>query len=75
MPALPVVSSAEAIRAFVKAGWLVDRQKGSHATLTRAGSIVVLTVARNKEMPRGSLRALIRDAGLTVEEFIALLKK
>jgi predicted RNA binding protein YcfA (HicA-like mRNA interferase family) len=75
MPPLPIVSSEEAIRAFVKAGWLVNRHKGSHTTLTQAGSIVVLTVARRKEMPRGTLRALIRAAGLTVEEFVELLKK
>jgi predicted RNA binding protein YcfA (HicA-like mRNA interferase family) len=74
MPALPVVSSEQAIRAFVHAGWSVNRTKGSHTTLIKPGSAIVLTVMRRKEMPRGTLRALIRDAGLSVDEFVALLK-
>ena len=75
MPSLPVVSSDEVIQAFVRAAWFIARRKGSHTTLTRAGSFVVLTVPQHREMPRGTLRALIRDAGLSVEEFIELLKK
>jgi len=70
---LPVCSGADAIAAFLRAGWQRDRQRGSHVTLTKAGVPVVLTVPLHAELGPGLLRALIRKAGLTVEEFIGLL--
>ena len=73
MPPLPVCSGREAIRAFSKAGWKVDRQKGSHVSMIKPGSSVVLTIPLHKELDRGLLREQIRKAGLTVEEFIRLL--
>lgn len=39
MPTLPVCSGEEAIRAFAKDGWTMDRRKGSHVTLVKAGSV------------------------------------
>jgi predicted RNA binding protein YcfA (HicA-like mRNA interferase family) len=69
---LPVVSGAEAVRRFGRAGWIVARQKGSHVMLTRAGSRATLSVPQHRELDRGTLRALVRHAGLTVEEFLAL---
>ncbi len=38
---LPVCSGAAAVRAFIKAGWVVDRQRGSHVMLKKDGSSVV----------------------------------
>jgi predicted RNA binding protein YcfA (HicA-like mRNA interferase family) len=70
---LPVCSGAEAIRAFERAGWIQDRQKGSHITLTQPGNPGVLTIPLHSELGPGLLRSLIRKAGLTVEEFQALL--
>ena len=74
MAELPVCSGADAIRAFERAGWLLDRQKGSHATLIKSGSPLVLTIPRHRELDRGVLRAMIRKAGLSVEEFVGFLK-
>ncbi len=74
MAELPVCSGQEAIRAFQQAGWAVDRQRGSHVSLTKPGNPVVLTVPLHREIDRGLLRALIRRAGITVDEFIALLE-
>jgi predicted RNA binding protein YcfA (HicA-like mRNA interferase family) len=71
---LPVCSGDEAIRAFEKAGWRVARQKGSHVSLVKPGTPVILTVPLHRELDRGLLKALIRKAGLTVEEFITLLE-
>jgi Predicted periplasmic or secreted lipoprotein len=75
MVRLPVVSGKEAVRAFNKAGWEVSRREGSHIILTKAGMIATLSVPDHKEIKRGTLRSLIRKAGLTVEEFHSLLRK
>ena len=69
MTRLPVCSGAEAIRAFARAGWIEDRRRGSHVTLIKPGTIAILTVPLHDELDRGTLRTLIRRAGLTVDEF------
>lgn len=73
MPKQPVVSGAEAVRAFQAAGWRVDRQRGSHVVLLKAGHIASLSVPQHPELAPGTLRALLRAAGLRVEEFRGLL--
>jgi predicted RNA binding protein YcfA (HicA-like mRNA interferase family) len=73
MPPLPVISGRQARRAFEKAGWVFNRQRGSHMILVRSGIPVNLSVLDHREIDRGLLRGLIRDAGMTVEEFIRLL--
>jgi predicted RNA binding protein YcfA (HicA-like mRNA interferase family) len=73
MARLPVVSGADAVKAFERAGWRVDRQRGSHVVLLRAGSLASLSVPQHPELAPGTLRALIRAAAMSVEEFTALL--
>lgn len=73
MARLPVVSEAEAVLAFERAGWQRDRQHGSHVVLLKEAHLVSLSVPQHRELAPGTLRSLIRSAGLTVEEFIALL--
>jgi len=75
MPKLPRISGREAVRAFQQAGWEVARQRGSHIVLTRPGSIYTLSIPLHPVLGPGLLRDLIRKAGLTVEEFIALLDR
>ena len=71
---LPAVSGAEAIRAFGKAGYRFDGQRGSHVFLRHdLPPHRRLTVPNHKELAKGTLRALIREAGLTVEEFAHFL--
>ena len=72
MTRLPVVSGAEEVRKFERAGWVVARQKGSHVMMTRPGTMTTLSVPQHRELDRGLVRALVRAAGLTVEEFIEL---
>lgn len=72
MSRLPVCSGADAIRAFQKLGYQVDHQTGSHIIL-RHPQMRRLTVPNHRELAKGTLRALIREAGLTKEEFINLL--
>jgi len=73
MPKLPVVSGREARRALEKDGWVFDRQRSSHMVLIKPGVRVNLTVPDHRELDRGLLRGLIRDAGLTVKQFRDLL--
>jgi predicted RNA binding protein YcfA (HicA-like mRNA interferase family) len=73
MAKLPVVSGAEAVKAFQRAGWRIDRQKGSHVILLRPGHVASLSVPQHPELAPGTLRALVRAADMNVEEFTALL--
>jgi predicted RNA binding protein YcfA (HicA-like mRNA interferase family) len=72
MSRLPVCSAPDAVRAFRKIGYEVDHQTGSHMIL-RHPSGRRLTVPNHRELAKGTLRALIRDAGLTKEQFVELL--
>ena len=74
MSALPRVSGREVVKALQKVGYEKDRQRGSHIVLRRtAPPHRRITVPDHKEVARGALRAIIRQAGLTVDEFKALL--
>ena len=72
MSRLPVCSGQDAIRAFQKLGYQVDHQTGSHIVL-RHPQMRRLTVPNHRELAKGTLRALIREAGLTKDEFVNLL--
>jgi predicted RNA binding protein YcfA (HicA-like mRNA interferase family) len=72
---LPKLSGRAVVRAFVRGGWQIARQKGSHVILVKDGSWATLSVPDHREIARGTLRSLIRAAGLTVEAFVALTKK
>ena len=73
MPELPQISGAEAIKAFGRAGFEKKRQRGSHVVLKKEGFPMLLSVPLHKELDRGILRSLIRDAELTVEDFVSNL--
>ena len=73
MAALPSVSGERAVRVFQKAGWVKDRQRGSHVILIKPGHAASLSVPQHREIAPGTLRALIRAAGMSVDEFIALM--
>ena len=74
MAKLPVVSGREAARALKQIGYRLDRQRGSHLILRlEEPPYRRLTVPDHRELAKGTLRAIIREAGLTVDAFIALL--
>ena len=73
MGKLANISGKEAVKAFQKAGWQTAGQVGSHLILVKPGSRANLSVPQHKELSVGTLRALIRHSGLTVDEFLALL--
>jgi predicted RNA binding protein YcfA (HicA-like mRNA interferase family) len=72
---LPVISGRQAISAFARDGWVVARQESSHVTMRKQGCRFLLTVPLARELDAGTLRRLIRDASLTVEQFRAYLGK
>lgn len=72
---LPSCSGQAAVAAFCRAGYVVDHQSGSHIVLRHADPPHRrLTVPNHRELAKGTLRALVRDAGLTVERFVELLR-
>ena len=73
MPALPVLSGRKVVRAFEKLGWQVARQRGSHIIMVKDGENVTLSIPDHKEVAKGTLRSLIRAAGITVDEFVRQL--
>jgi predicted RNA binding protein YcfA (HicA-like mRNA interferase family) len=71
---LPVISGKEALRAFERLGWVMRRQRGSHMILTKPGHVASLSIPDHRELAPGTLRKLIRAAGLSVDELIAALR-
>jgi predicted RNA binding protein YcfA (HicA-like mRNA interferase family) len=69
---LPVCSGVDAVKAFAAVGYAVDHQTGSHIVL-RHPSGRRLSIPNHRELAKGTLRALIREAGLTKEQFAELL--
>jgi predicted RNA binding protein YcfA (HicA-like mRNA interferase family) len=70
MSKLPVISGAQAVKAFERAGWRQDRQRGSHIVMLKTGHIASLSIPQHRELAPGTLRSLIRAAGMTVDEFL-----
>lgn len=73
MTRLPAISGRELARMLMKIGYAFDRQRGSHMILRQTNSPYRrITVPDHDEISRGTLRAIIRQAGLTIEEFVDL---
>ncbi len=73
MSRLPQISGRECSRALKKAGFDLKRQQGSHMILRRPEPFAQVVVPDHKKLDRGTLRAIIRLAGLTVESFTRLI--
>jgi predicted RNA binding protein YcfA (HicA-like mRNA interferase family) len=73
MSKLPVISGRECVKALEKAGFQMIRQKGSHISLVREKPFAQVVVPDHKELDRGTLRSIIRMAGLSVDEFLEFL--
>lgn len=75
MPRLPRISGADAVRAFERAGFVLDRVRGSHHVLKHPEKRARLSIPvhQGRTIGAGLLASQIKAAGLSVEEFIALL--
>ncbi|MEA5567984.1 type II toxin-antitoxin system HicA family toxin [Anabaena sp. UHCC 0399] len=73
MSKLPVISGAECVKALEKIGFIVDRQRVSHIILVREDPRTTISIPEHKELDRGTLRGIIRQLGLSVDEFVELM--
>ena len=68
MPKLPCVSGAKVAKALERLGFIRQRQRGSHLIMRRDGDVCVVPVHR--EVDQGTLRGVLRQSGVSPEEFI-----
>ena len=78
MPKLPQVTGAELVRALLKKGFVVARQRGSHVQVSRLqpdGTTITFPVPvhAGKTIKRGTLQGILRKAGLDAEQLAELL--
>ena len=74
MPKLPVLSHLEVIKALNKIGYNIDHQTGSHIILRQDKEPYRrLTIPNHKEISKGTINSIIRQAGLTKDEFLKML--
>ena len=73
MPPLPIISGDKLVKALRRIGYEWNRTKGDHMILVHPARHT-LSVPRHRELDRGLLRSLIRDAGVTVDELLGLLE-
>ncbi len=73
MPKLPLVSGTEVVRTLERLGFILLRQKGSHIILRRGSTGCV--VPNHREIKMGTLSGILKQAGVSAEEFIETLRK
>lgn len=71
MPSLPVISGSETIRALQRLGFVVVRQRGSHIVLRKGSQGCV--VPNHREIKVGTLTGLLKQAGVSIDDFINAL--
>jgi predicted RNA binding protein YcfA (HicA-like mRNA interferase family) len=67
------VSGRDLVRALLRAGFSISRQRGSHIVLRREHPHARVVVPNHKSIRLGTLRQILNEAGLTIEELIGLL--
>lgn len=73
MSKLPVVSGRQLVHVLEQVGFVFDRQRGSHMILFRASPPTTLSVPDHRELDRGTLRSILRQAGVLPAKLIELL--
>ena len=75
MSRLPVLSGEKLCAVFSRVGYVIHHQTGSHIILRhRESPHHRLTIPNHREISRGTLRAILKQAGLTVDEFVDIMK-
>lgn len=77
MSTVPILTAKEIIRVLLKAGFKIVRQRGSHVHLEHAidSSRITQVVIHSRALPRGTLMGILRQAGISIDEFLRLLGK
>ncbi|BAZ43256.1 YcfA family protein [Chondrocystis sp. NIES-4102] len=73
MSKLPSISGRDCVKALQKIGFYQKRQEGSHMIMRRDNPFAQIVVPNHQEIAKGTLRTIIRDVNLSVDEFISLL--
>jgi predicted RNA binding protein YcfA (HicA-like mRNA interferase family) len=73
MAKLPSLGANQVVNAFETLGWSAARRRGSHIILVKEGGLATLSVPDHREVAKGTLRSLIRQAGVTIDEFLAAI--
>lgn len=71
---LPLLSGRKVAQGFVRLGWRVARQKGSHIILVKTGHVATLSVPDHREVARGTLRSLLQRSGVALGAFLKALE-
>jgi len=69
------IKPEKVVRLLEKLGFMIKRQKGSHVVLKKGSAMVVIPMHKGKDLKKGILRRIISHVGLSVEEFMNLLKR
>jgi len=69
MGKLKVISGKRLVQIFEKFGWVEVRSKSNHIIMIKSGEIVTLSIPDHDEVAKGTLRSLIRSAGITTDEY------
>lgn len=72
MTSLPAMRPSEVIATLRRVGYAVDHQTGSHTIVYKPGHVPLSVPLHNRDLKKGTLHQIIRNAGLTVEEFLRL---
>ena len=77
MPNLPTLKSQEVIHALTKAGFYIQRQKGSHVRLfhRQRHDLKITVPVHNRDIPENTLKRILKQAELTEQDFIKLINK
>jgi predicted RNA binding protein YcfA (HicA-like mRNA interferase family) len=70
---VPSLDAKVVVKTFEALGWSIARQRGSHIIMTKPGNRATLSVPDHDPVARGTLRSLLRAAGLAVEEFVSAI--
>jgi len=70
---LPALSGKEAVKAFQKLGWTVDRYHGDHAIMVKDGEEAILTVPQHPELKKATLKNILLAGGIRLDEFKSVL--
>mgnify|MGYP005851760381 CR=1 FL=1 len=75
MSKLPAVSSSDLVRVVKKFGFVEQRQKGSHLHLKRDSDKrrITIPIHKGRDIPKGTLTAILKDANISIEEFLSEL--
>ena len=73
MSKLPVISGRKCVKALERVNFYFKRQEGSHIIIRRDKPFTQIVVPNHNELDRGTLRTIIRQAGLGIDEFVELL--